>query len=328
MGSDSNDEAKFWRSVAGAAVISGLILIAISIPATLVTAARAGRDLVATLLLLRSDRDIAALMARPNIGALDYSDASTAFALLSLYGVISLIVPLIVLVGRHEGTLKLLLLVWGMYLGLIFTSAWFEWSSTGSLQLLNATAPRIAYLYLAFLVCETLKIVVAGKGLGALPYYYLLDGLLGIVSVLIIAAGYQPSFADLLLGPFFLVAVATGLLIAEWMILRPGTIVFVGLQKLATKRSFLRSVRAAPKGRGRTRLLTTQAVAELKNARRLSYAARTIRVEEALSSVFKQTRSRPTDSRKFDIDWRWLAGSAAFNLCFPIVAAFFWWLIL
>jgi hypothetical protein len=215
-----------------------------------------------------------------------------------------------------------------MFLGLSLTSYWYSWASP------NPTAPfggytfKIGYLYFAFFVIEACKTLIEHKHLSALPYFYMGDGVLGIVSVLIIKAGYPPSFADFLLGPIFLITVAVSIFFSEWAIVRPTTIFFVAMGRTLLDKKLERRFRVATNtGAQRLQLFSKHFAQEVALSRKLTYNERIDLINLAVSYIFKKRRDSVERMHTVRFDWRIATGAFTFNLLWPVGVGLVAWLI-
>ncbi len=316
----SSSDWTILRSIAAGFLLSALILVVVGLPASYAAATLAGRDPLISILLLRSGDDLASFFARPSLLDTTLAEASTVSAVLAFYGCLILALPLIFLIVRREGLLKFLTLTYGMYLGLAFAHLWFRWTYTGRVDWFAPTAMEVGYIYMAFLVAEAAKLIVEDWKLSAIPYVYAIDGIFGTVSVLIIHLGYEPSFASLLLGPFFLVAVAVAILLSEWLLLRPATILFTGLGLGVADTAFERELRKeAPSAWPRLKSIAAHFRGKVVEAAALTYGRRARLIETTLARFMKRVprpRSRP--GRR--LDRRLVAAAGSFNFLFLLVA--------
>jgi len=316
MGERDDFDWTLLTSVIAGTLLCGFLLFAIGLPLSYVFATLAGDDPLASILLLRSGDPMASFLAGPGFGVLTHSEVSTVSAYLAMIGAATLSLPLLYAVARREGIVKVLTLSYGMYLGLSLALAWFEWSNTGRVDWLAPKAGEIAYLYLAFLIAEAAKLALAHKEIGALPYNYAIDGLFGTVAVLIIHAGYDPSFSSLLLGPFFLIAVALAMASAEWLMVRPGTILLVGAGQALVDPDVQRRFSTSKQGAwARLKLLLRECAGRIREMRRIAYAKRVRMAERALAKGFREFR-RGRRSFLRGLDWRIAAVACAGNLAF------------
>jgi hypothetical protein len=319
MGSESGNEWKLLRSMAVGFLLSGLILAAICLPTSMITAILAGRDPLVSVLLLRSGNDLSSFFARPHFFDASLAEVSTVSAALGFYGSLTATLPLIYMIVRRDGLIKFLTLTNGMYLGLTIAYVWFRWTHIDRIDWFAPTAMEIGYIYMAFLVAEAAKLIVEDWKLSALPYLYAIDGLFGTVAVLIIHVGYDPSFASLLLGPFFLVAVAVAILLSEWILLRPATILFTGLGLAVTDSTFERGLRkSAPSRWPRFGLVVAHLRSKIGEAAGLSYRRRAKLIETTVAKAMRGI-PRPRGRRARRLDWRLVAAICLFNTLFPLL---------
>lgn len=316
MGKQTDSDKTWIRSIAAGIVTSGGLLVAACIPSAALLAVLAGKPPIASILLLQSDAPLSYFLT--NSGhALDYEAYALIAALLGLYGVVSLCAPLLFWVAREAGYLKVLSLSWGMFLGLALTSLWYDRISTPAYSVFQSYTPKIAYLYLAFLLAEGTKASIERHRLSALPYLYAIDGLFGIVAVLVISAGYPPTFADVLLGPLFLVAVACSILIAEWIIVRPSTVLFIALGRTVGDVRFASRIHIAPL-QERFSMLRNRLGNEIKSARGHTYRERVLMIDGSISNLFDASGRTKNDEFIVRFDWRLVTGIFFLNLLFPI----------
>jgi hypothetical protein len=304
----TNSERATLYSLGFGCVLSGAILIGLGLPLTYLTAAVAGRDPTASILLVHAGHDWKAFVRTTDLSNVTAAEWSTVAGTLAFAGGALLTVPLIFWIVRRGGILRFITLMQGMYLGLGLTSTWFEWSNTGRLDLLAPRALETGYLYLAFLVAEASKLTLEDKELSALPYLYAIDGLFGTVAVLIIQVGYEPSFASLLLGPFFLISVSVSILIAEWLVLRPSTIVIVatGLALFDLEREGSVTSLTSPKERRQVAFRHLRV--KFREIARLPYSKRVKLIENAASVVRRLLPRRPRGAKPLRLDWRIVLG--------------------
>ena len=316
MGSETTSEWRTLRSVAAGFLLCGLILVVVGLPISYVTATLAGRDPLVSVLLLRSGHDLQSLFSRPSLLDVTLAEVSTVSALLAFYGSLTFALPLIYMIVKREGVLKFVTLTNGMYLGLAIASVWFSWTHTGRVDWLAPTAVEVGYIYMAFLVAEAAKLIVEDWELSALPYIYAIDGLFGTISVLIIHVGYDPTFASLLLGPFFLVAVAAAILLSEWILLRPATILFTGLGLAVADAAFERQLRGVGSSRWtRFKLIVVHLRGKIWEAAGLSYRRRAKLIETTVAKAMRGIR-RPRRQRARRLEWRIVAAVCLFNIVF------------
>jgi hypothetical protein len=212
-----------------------------------------------------------------------------------------------------------------MFLGLALTSVWYEWASTGRWHPLGSYTPKIAYLYLAFLLAEMFKTIFKHKGLSGLHHQYSADGAFGLVSVLLISAGYPTSFADLLLGPMFLVAVSVSILLAEWAVIRPASILFVGLSRTISDLGFQRRLQRQCRSDSFW-MLTRRFSSEISEAHRIGFAARTDLLQRMAVVLLRRKPEHDAEPHIISFDWRIVGGLFMFNLLFPLAAGWAAWL--
>lgn len=310
-------------------MLSGLLLVVIGLPHSYISASLAGNDPLAAILLVQSRGELASFFARPSLGDVTYAEVSAISAYLAMIGSSALSIPLLFAVGRQEGIIKLLVLANGMFLGLTFASGWFEWANTGTIDWLGPTGAEIAYLYLAFLMAEATKLSLAKRELVALPYLYAIDGVFGIVAVLIIHVGYDPSFSSLLLGPFFLVAVAVAILIVEWLLFRPTTILLTGLGLALTDSGFERRLATAKRGGwSRLKMALSEFGRMIGEGRRMAYQKRARMIDRAAAKALRQLPRPARRSRARRLDWRIVALVCAGNTLFLLLGMLLAWLLI
>jgi len=302
------------------------LLVIIGIPVSFVTATLAGRDPLAAVLLVHSEPDLLSFVSHGTLRGVTYGEISTLAAALAFLGASVSAVPLIYQIIRREGILKLVTLSNGMIWGLALTLLWFEWSNTGRVVLLKPRLFEVGYLYLAFLLAEGGKLTLEHKGLSALPYSYAIDGLFGTIAVLIIQLGYEPSFASLLLGPFFLVAVAIAIFLVEWTVLRPATILIVGMGMMTTDRAFETTL-AAVEQRERLPLILRHFRTKVAEAAKLSYPKRVSFIERIGSLIRRALPRRNRRARPVRPNWSIVLAVMAAQLAFITAIILLAWLV-
>jgi hypothetical protein len=299
----TRSERAVLYSIAAGFLGSSCLLAVIGLSVSFVTATLAGRDPLAAALLVQSGPDLLAFVSHRSLGDVTYGEISTIAAALAFLGSTVTALPLIYQIVKREGFLRLLTLSYGMLFGLGLILVWFEWSNTGNVILFKPRLFEVGYLYLAFLLAEAGKLTLEHRGISALPYFYAIDGAFGTIAVLIIQIGYKASFAGLLLGPFFLVAVAVAMFLCEWTLLRPGTLLIVGMSMTIADRDFEAAL-AAVGDRERLPLIFGQFRAKLAEAAKLSYLKR-VKLIESVGPVIR--RALPRQSRRarpVRLDWR------------------------
>jgi hypothetical protein len=315
-----HDDWDYLKSLGLSFVLVGGILAALGIVSSFFLALQAGQDPVSTVLLLQSDVGIRALWGRSSLYDLGAGDLSLIAAFVGMFGLITLALPLIFYVATRDGVFKFLLLIWGMVTGLSITLIWFQWSAQGKVDIFNPSGLKIFYLYFAFLVAEAVKLAIEHKGLRTLPYNYLIDGLFGTASVLIVQAGYDLAMESLLLGPFFLIAVALSILIGEWVLARPASILFVSMGKSYSSKVLDRQLRSVDGSRSGLRVFTRHLRREIRKARSMSYERRVSWTEDRIEKLFRTLLPLlPKDIRSRRLG-RWLViGFCAISLLFLLI---------
>jgi hypothetical protein len=315
------------HSIAAGIVLSGLTLSVVFLPLSYAAAIIAGRDPLVSILLTQSGHDLSSFVALRSLSDVQPGELSTIFGLLAFSGLCLLALPLIFLVVRHKGFIRLMTLSYGMVLGLSLTLVWFEWTSTGHVALFAPRAMEIGYIYLAFLFAEGSKVALEHKGLLAIPYTYAIDGIFGTITVLIISYGYRSSFADVLLGPFFLIAVAITIFISEWMILRPATILLAGTGQALADPGLIRFIEeTGTTAKQRLKFVLWMVRKKIGEAAKLSYPRRAKLLEEAGAKVIRMIPKSPS-FRIRQVDWNVVAIIGAINLLFPLLALLAAWLV-
>ena len=312
----------YLKSLGRVCVLFGGLLAAAGVGLSYFWATQAGKEPVSTVLLLQSDLDIRALLARSSFSALGFSDLSLIAAFVGMYGLLTLTLPLIFYVATREGLFKFLLLLWGMVTGLALTLIWFQWSVVGRIDIFSPSAPKIFYLYFAFLVAEGIKLAIEQNGLRSLPYIYFIDGLFGTAAVLIVQAGYELALESLLLGPFFLIAVAVAIFIAEWIMARPLSILSVGLWKVLRNKRLEHQLDRAAGTWARLRILARHFAREIRKARSTPYEKRVSWLEDQIGIAVRMLLPLlPSGSKNRRRGWWFVVGLCAFNLAFLALAA-------
>jgi hypothetical protein len=155
---------------------------------------------------------------------------------------------------------------------------------------------------MAFLIVEAIKIIFESKKISSIPYSYVNDGVLGIISALIISSGYPASFSDLLLGPIFLAAVGVAISLSEWILMRPLTIVAIAAARATTSRRLRRFMNLERRVRQKMLVFLRTYKYEVSLVSTIPYENRAELIQSFIASVFKEN-AIDTQHHILPINW-------------------------
>ena len=315
-------------SVLAGFMLAGAIFVLVGLPVSYGAAVLAGKDPVSSILLTHSSEYFSSFVTHRSLAQVTYSEISAISGAFALLGSLVTALPLVFQIIKRGGFIRFLSLMYGLLLGLGLTRAWFEWSSTGRIGLFEPNAMETGYIYVAFFFSESAKLVIEDKGIIAVPYNYAIDGLFGTVVVLIISVGYDTTFASLLLGPFFLLAVALAIFSAEWLFLRPGTILVLALGSMIMDQSFAGGTQVSDvPPRVPLRSALSHLRVRIGEAAALTYPRRVKRIESVASKIKALLPRQRKGRRSIKIHWGIACAVCAFQVLFLTLAVFLAWLI-
>jgi hypothetical protein len=208
-----------WIDSAGvAAGLAGAAYILAFSALTFANALQAKQDFLGVLLLTQTPADLSHLFHARTPVVLTPQDWTFLSSVGVLYGWICLGALLVGLTVAGFGAPKLITSVVGLFLGFFITTAavrWFEGGAQNYLPDLQVLIVKFVYVYLLYLVVEVAKERLNLDRPWRPQFGFLFDGLFAIASSLIIASGYTDRFANLLLGPIFLVTSFLAMLVVE-----------------------------------------------------------------------------------------------------------------
>lgn len=326
MKEDDDSDWILMYSVAIGFTCSSILFVIFGSSLSYMTAVMAGKDPLTSVLLTKSSQDLISFASLRSPFDAGLQILSTVFAIIAFYGILALSIPLIFLVIKHKGVSKLLTLTQGIIFGLSITMVWFEWSKTGRITIFAPRVFDIGYVYFIFLLSEGVKAIIEHKGILAIPYIYAVDGVFGTFIVLIVSQGYDPSFADVLLGPFFLIGVAVSIFVVEWVMMRPATILFGGMGLTFSDRRLDRLI--GSRHVATRELLKFVALLFFRKVRQMAnipYARRAKLMESAGAWAIRRMPKAPRFSLR-RLHWGLVATVCAINLLFPLAILLVVWL--